>query len=274
MYVKGIKKALKYVRPLATGHLYYQDRKIINGLSSLIVLNKKGDLLTCAHNADLLLIADETNEVFKPIMKEIESNPKKVKKIEKKYGINNDTLIGMYNILIDIANKPGKLTIIKHPYLDLAIIKIENNKDLLTSSFPNFINGKAEIGSSVCKVGFAFPEYDTFYYNKDEGGLNANYKFMNFPIFPYEGMITRNVADQKNNITMFEISTPVLPGQAGGAVIDKNGDILGMMIGTNTINIKNKDYNYNLELGVAINSQTIIEFLKENNIEYGEVKDE
>lgn len=270
MFKKAIKESLNYLRPLATGHLYY-DKHIINGISSLMVINKKGDLLTCAHIADLFEQAEEINEVFIPILKEIKNaKDKDIKKLEKKYGIEAHTLIGLYNILIDICNNPGKLKIIRHEYLDLAIIRIQNNDNLLIDKFPKFLNKITEIGTSVCKVGFAFPEYSAFVYDEDECRIKTNHEVMNFPIFPLEGMITRNIADEKKNITMLEISSMLVPGQEGGALVDVNGNVLGMLLGNKRI-ISNDETDFRIDLTVAINSQTIIKFLNENKIEFEEV---
>ena len=52
MFKIAVKQALNFTRPLATG-FYYFDKKIINGLSTLIVLNNEGDILTTASIASL-----------------------------------------------------------------------------------------------------------------------------------------------------------------------------------------------------------------------------
>ena len=122
MYKDAIKSALEYVRPFLIGRLFYEDKKVLNDISTMIVLNKNGDILTTATNADIFASCLEYNDTYPPILKEIsEANPKKAKKIEEKYGIKSDTIVGMLNILVDIAEKPGKVKITKHDYLNLAI---------------------------------------------------------------------------------------------------------------------------------------------------------
>ena len=72
MFVKAIKNAITFTKPFLTGKILYKDRQLINGINTVIVLNEEGDLLTCA-TADAFLIADDINDAFPPILKEIKS---------------------------------------------------------------------------------------------------------------------------------------------------------------------------------------------------------
>ena len=87
---------------------------------------------------------------------------------------------------------------------------------------------------------------------------------MNFPIFPINSMITRSIADYQNNVSMFETSTSLINGQQGGVVVNKNGEILGILIGSRNFKINEHE---TMSLAYAINSETIIKFLEDNNIE-------
>ncbi len=272
MFVKPIRNSTFYTKPLITGKVLYKNNKILNEINTLIVLNKNGDILTTSYIADLFLIEEDINEVYPPILKEIRSSTKKNrKKIENKYGINNDTVVLLHNILIDIADKPGKLNIIKHNYLDLAIIKIEHKSKILVDKFPMF-SFTYDVGTMVCGVGYAFPEFDTFEFDKMNNKMITTNKVMNFPIFPLNGMITRLINDQNNKLSMFETSMQAIPGQYGGPVLNKEGHVIGMLIGSKKITHSIIDDNFSfLDLGVAINSFTITKFLNENGIEYNKI---
>lgn len=274
MFRNAIKKGLQYIRPLITGKLIYKDKSIVNSLSTLIVLNKNGDILTTLTNAELFLIEDDNNEVFPNILNEIDNAPKErqKKKIEEKYGIKDNSIVGIHNVIIDIAKNPGKLNIIKHPYLDLAIVKIENKKNILVDEFPKFVNKPIDIGTSVCNLGFAFPEYKAFEYDKESKKIISTNEVMNFPVFPTEGMITRNIIDKQDILSMIETSNEVITGTQGGVLLNKDGNVLGMLAGTNIIKSTIPGDDFNMRLGISINSQTIIKFLKDNDIEFEEVK--
>ncbi len=265
MYRTAIKSALEYVRPFLIGRLFYENKYITNDISTMMVLNKNGDILTTAKTADIFISCSEYNETYPSILKEIkDSKPKNIKKIEEKYGITKDTIVGMHNILIDIADNPGKLTVIKHPYLDMAIISIQNKEELLVENFPKFARKKLEPGDSICTLGFAFPEYKAFKYDEENFKITSDFKLMNFPIFPTDGIMARNIADKNDNISMLEISNLIVPGMEGGPILSKDGLVYGMIVGFSVI----KDVGGLIRLGMGINNIEIMKFLDDNNIEY------
>lgn len=270
MFIEAISKAIKYTKPLLTGRLFYKDFRIENAIGSLIVLNKDGDILTCGHVADLFMIADDINEVFYPILKELkDKKPKEIARLEKKYGINDQTLIAVHNIIVDIVNNPGRLNIIKHPFLDLAIIKVENHEQILVKEYPIFRKEDPLIGEQLCKLGFAFPEYDTFYYDPEQNLVRTSNNIMNFPLFPLDGMVTRNVVDANNEVSMFEMSSPCLPGQSGGPIFDQRGYVCGIQAGTRRLNGHyHENMPFSIDLGIGINVKTITTFLDHHQIKY------
>ncbi|MDD2409869.1 MAG: trypsin-like peptidase domain-containing protein [Bacilli bacterium] len=268
MFKKAIEVGSSYTRPLLTGKVIYNNRKIINLINTLIILNKNGDVLTSSQVADFFLISTDINEVFNPIIEEMKGLKKKdVEKLEKKFGIRDNTVIKLHNIIVQITPNVNNLTIIKHPYLDLAIIRFESiNKDEF-NNFPIFNTEDKAIGTSICNLGFAFPNYDAFSYDIDNEKIIITNKIMNFPLFPLNGIITRNIIDSNGSITMFETSIPCLPGQNGGPVLNINGEIIGLLIGNKKI-VDRENPDIIMNLGNAISSSAIIDFLENHNISY------
>lgn len=264
MFKNAIKNTTNYIRPIITGKVKYGSTIVHNYISTIIVLNKNGDILTTATNAELLSISEEIKEIYKPILEEIKNAKEKTrKKIEEKYSIDENTIIAMHNTIVDAIKINGKLNIIKHPYLDLAIIKSSNTENVFVQEFPIF-KKKYDVGTSICNIGFAFPEFNAFSYDENTFTIQNHNKIMNFPIFPINSMITRSIADYQNNVSMFETSTSLINGQQGGVVVNKNGEILGILIGSRNFKINEHE---TMSLAYAINSETIIKFLEDNNIE-------
>lgn len=266
------KKASNYTRPIIIGKVYYKNNQLINDIASVLVINKNGDLLTTREVAQNLINITEIDEVFTPILQELTNkNKRQIKKIETKYGLEeNKTIIKIGIQIIDVAESITNVEIILHKYLNLAIIK-NTNKNLIVNKFPIFNTSKIKQTEKILAIGYPFPEYDAFkYIIKDNKIINTNQK-MNFPLFPVEGIITRNILDEKNNVSEFEISNPIYNGMQGGPILNKNGEILGI-ISCNKIISENN--NIVAKLGIGINSNQITNFLKENNIEYNEVTNE
>lgn len=272
MFKNAVKKGTAYTRPLLTGQIIYNERKLINTINTLLVINKEGNILTTGHIADLLLSTEELKDVFDPILKEMKGlKPKQIAKLEEKYGIKESTLIKTHNIIVQIASNISDLNIKKHSYLDLAIIKLKASEIFEFDEFPIFNTSELETGTSICNLGFALPEYDAFDYDKEKEEIIVTNKVMNFPLFPLNGIVTRNVIDAQQKVTMFENSAKLLPGQNGGPVLNEKGEVLGLIIGGRRI-LDSHSKQFHLDLTVAIKSEVLCEFLDENNISYNKTK--
>lgn len=267
MYKKACKEALNYIRPIIIGKKYYKNNNIINDIGTIIVLNKHGDILTTKEIAENIILSIDTKNVFDPIFKELkDKKEKQVKKIEKKYKLDNQTITNLSVQIVDVAETITNIKIIMHNYLNLAIIKSDNN-NVFIDKFPKFSNKDIEQGQSFVATGFAFPEYENFEYNYNTNEIESNHKRMNFPTYPIEGIITRNLMDENGNISEFEISNEIYIGMNGGPLLDKEGNIYGILSSNKNIYVNNILIK---RAGIAIKSKDIIEFLKYNNIEYGE----
>lgn len=271
MFKRPFDKPIAYTRPMLTGKLVYGNRNIINEISTLIVINSDGDILTTAHNADKITLAVKIKHVFSDIMEEIASQTRKrkIKQIEKKYGITSDTVIDLYNIIVDVYEKTPKFNIIKHDYLDLAVIKTEEENDSFVKEFPVLKKQKRLIGDDVYSIGFAFPEFVAFKEKNNKVVLDE--KFIRHPFYPTKGLAERHIADSKRKITMFESSLKFANGMQGAPVFNDNSEVIGMIAGERNIDFidENKRLNY-MKTTYSISSNEIMEFLDKNKIKYNE----
>ena len=267
MYKKACKEALNFIRPMIIGKKYYGVNDILNDIGTIIVVNQNGDMITTKEIAENIILSVDTKDVFTPIFAEMKNkNSKQIKKIEKKYDLNDKTITNICIQIVDVAESITNIEIVFHKYLNLALIKNTNN-NLLISKFPKFENSKIVQGQDFVGIGFAFPEYETFIYNKENNDIELTYKKMNFPSYPITGIVTRNLIDENGNISEFEISNEIYIGMNGGPVLNKEGKILGMLSSNKNIYVNNELIK---RVGIVINSTDIINFLKENNVEYGE----
>lgn len=267
MYKKACKEALNFIRPMIIGKKYYGVNDILNDIGTIMVVNQNGDMITTKEIAENIILSVDTKDVFTPIFAEMQNkSSKQIKKIEKKYDLNDKTITNICIQIVDVAESITNIEIVFHKYLNLALIKNTNN-NLLISKFPKFENSKIMQGQDFVGIGFAFPEYETFIYNKENNDIDLTYKKMNFPSYPITGIVTRNLIDENGNISEFEISNEIYIGMNGGPVLNKEGKVLGMLSSNKNIYVNNELIK---RVGIVINSTDIINFLKENNVEYGE----
>ena len=279
MYKKAIKKNSNFIVPFIEGIKYFDSDEIEHALATMIVVNKKGDIITCKHVANEFVINKELENNYNNLLEELDNNRDAA---IKKYNLEKNTVV-LNNISLPFKLKGNVEIEIKfHKTLDLALIRLKgvtfDNKN-----YPIFSKKLPEQGQSVCKLGFAFPEYSYFEYSESENRIIMKREIQsNFPLFPMDGIVTRNIVDENGIVSMFETSTPGLRGQSGGPVFSPDGIVYGIQSMTKHIdlnfdvdadvkrgnNIKHVTFTPFINLGVAISSCEIIKFLDENNVEY------
>lgn len=284
MYKKSIKEVSNYLIPFIQGIKYYGSNEIEHCLGTMIILNKNGDILTCRHIAEQFILNNQLNDKYFKVISEIKSikNSENKKKLEKKYNLNNDTIV-LSNIFLPFkVNGDFKINIIFHEYLDLAIIRF-NDVKFDIGNYPIFSKNIPLQGQSVCKLGYAFPEYSIYEYSDKTNNIVIKKNIVsNFPLFPLDGIVTRHVMDDNKKLSMFETSTPGLRGQSGGPIFDTDGLVYGIQSMTRQIDLnfdvngtvkrginkKNVEFTPFINLGIGISSSEIIKFLEDNNIDF------
>ncbi len=275
MYKKSIKENSKYLLPFVEGIKYYGSDEIEQGIATMILLNKHGDALTCKHVAEKIIANDMLGKRYSEIINKLKHNNKE--KIEKEYNLQDDSVV------LSHINLPANVDkIIFHNYLDLAVIRFRD-LDVKFDNYPVFSKELPEQGQSVCKLGFAFPEYDLFEYSKELDNIVIKKNTIsNFPVFPIDGIVTRLEMGENRKVSMFETSSPGLRGQSGGPIFSPEGLIYGIQAVTKHLDLnfdvnqtvkrgyEEKQVNFTpfINLGVGVASTEIIKFLEDNNIEF------
>ena len=284
MFKKAIKKNLNYTRPLFTGERLFNDTKVNSGISSFIILNDEGYILTCKHVALKVIQAHELEEKYQRYLNEKNGKTiKEMEELEKKYDYDKNKLVQISNVFMNCFENGTLGQIIFHNNYDLAVIKFSNFDGVNTKVFPVFRDKFIEPGESVCKLGFPWPIYDCFRFDSKTNNIKIK-KEASFdtPAFPIDGMITRLITDESGTEFAFETSTPGLRGQSGGPVFDKYGNVLGIQSATTSLDLMfdidtnvirhNKEVHVSekqfINLGIAISSKVIMKFLDDNHIKY------
>jgi hypothetical protein len=283
MYKKSIRENREYLIPFVEGIKYYGSDEIENAIGTMMILNDHGDVLTCRHIAERFIENDRLSTRYKEIVDKLNgANNKERRKIEKEYDLHDDSIV-LTNINLPFeVNSNLNLEITLHNFLDLAIIRFKGLKTKL-NHYPVFSKSLPEQGQSVCKIGYAFPEYSLFEYSNKLNNIVIKKEIVpSFPIFPLDGIVTRMIMDERNCLSMFETSSPGLRGQSGGPIFSPEGLVYGIQCLTKHLDLNfdvnlvvrrgyyGKEVNHTpfINLGVGVASTEIIKFLKDNKIDF------
>lgn len=283
MFKNAIKKNLDCVKPMATAYKTPYSDELVTNMFSLFLINKDGWALTTKSVANNIILAENIHNVYDKIKTELLANKVPPKKIYKKYKIKDNDPVILKNVFLNTLDSWTGLKIYVHEYLDLALIKFENPEGFACSKFPVFAKHNPVQGEYLCRLGFPYPEFSAFRYDYGSKDLVLNRVIeYGLQVFPIDGMLTRYVADEKKNLTLFELSNQAFIGHAGGPIINTNGEIVGIQMSMAykdaycdiNANIKRdhheldiKQYNF-IPLSLCINVETIKEFLDKYNVEY------
>lgn len=293
MFTQAIEVAAKFTRSIHFISRYYGSTSIEPVTATLFFVNADGWALTCGHVVDLLKLGDVLTKKAEAFKKELsalrgtQKEKKLLKELEKEHGYSKKTLFELRHLFWNCAQ--GNLTVkaIKHKEVDAALIRFQDYTKLLCDTFPIFPSDTSSLqpGKFLCRLGFPFPEFTNFEYDKDNDQIIwTKTGRRNTPRFPIEGMLTRHLMKGKGNTIGFEISTPGLRGQSGGPAFDVDGKVWGMQFQT-----EHHDLNFDINrkvmrngkekpvtdipffhTGRCIHIDVLKSFMKENNVQFTE----
>jgi len=295
MFQEAIEKVLQFTRPLHSISRTYSGL-VLPGSSTFFFVNDNGVAVTCKHVVDMIQNADPINNSYNSFKTERQKlvNDNKYKRnlqgLEMKYHYNADSTVQLKHSFLNSFDRIDAFTCHTHPYLDLAIIEFKGFTKTFYNSHAVFAKDSSNIkqGSSLCRIGFPFPEFNNFRHNPAIDDIEwTQTGNPNSPSFPIDGIVTRFVGDQNGNgISGIEMSTPGLRGQSGGPLFDSNGIVYGMQFATNHLHLgfdmKDVDMIVNgkrqkvsnnpfLHVGICVHAEKIKAFLREKNVGFTEL---
>jgi len=259
MFINAIEIAKQFTRPIHTIERFYGSQEVYPGAATLFFVNPDGWALTCRHVADVIIGADQLlkrKAAFVADHKAMQGKKKEkqiIKELEQKYQVTRKSVFEIRNNFVNCVEGTLNCQIIKHPKIDVALLHFTNFSKLLCTNFPIFPKDSSSLkqGKFLCRLGFPFPEFTNFEYTANDDTINwTSTGRTDTPIFPIEGMLTRHLIAEQNQVVGFELSTPGLRGQSGGPAFDSDGKVWGMQSATNHL-----DLNFDVNMDVVRNGE-------------------
>lgn len=294
MFADAIEKTSKFTRSIHFISRRFDSTEIIPGTATLFFVNDEGVAITCKHVSKILTGFQKVNDRYKQYKSELASIPNdedrdaQADALTIKHGYTPSETAQMEVLFYDCIKTSDdsiSFTSINHSEFDLAIIKIKNATSNLYSGHAVFAkdSNNLKVGTFLCRIGYPFPQFSNYRYDATNDSIEwTQMGRVNTPLFPIEGMFTREVTSGGNTFA-YEISTPGLRGQSGGPLFDRAGVVYGMQSETAFLHLGFDKYNTKVRIdgemkevedhpfmhvGRCICVDVIKKFLDDNNIKY------
>ncbi|PKB71985.1 MAG: hypothetical protein BZY87_02670 [SAR202 cluster bacterium Io17-Chloro-G6] len=293
MFVDAIEKAAAFTRSIHMISRNYGSEAIQPHAATLFFVNADGWALTCAHVARVFRSSEQIKAKYDSYKQELAANEQQRRgnrfrrDVERKFEYSEGVQVELHVRFMGCATGPLTVDIHPHPSADIALLKFNSFDRLLIDSFPVFPKDTQGLrqGLSLCRLGFPFPEFNNFAYDKEQDSIHwTETGRAASPRFPIDGMVTRHMQDASGEIFGFEMSTPGLKGQSGGPAFDAEGKVWGMQSATRHLDL---DFDVDLEVlrngnpqrvkesaflhvGQCIHVEALKSFMIENSVEFQE----
>jgi hypothetical protein len=254
MFVKAIERASGFLRPVHSVVRYYNETRVKPLAFNIIFVNEYGVAITARHVAENLEKLRDAKAQYSSFLMEKAKITGKAKvtglrNLETKYGYRSHMIYPAVNAKLrfyDCFTEPCPgFRAVHHSRHDLSVLFFENFGKRLYRSYARFTKDSSSIrpGRSVCKLGYINPQFTNYNYDPEKDEIDFTNYIDKEPVFyPVEGIITRNLIMGYYTYGL-ETSTPALPGQSGGPLIDTKGLVCG--INTNTASL---EFMYNFKM--------------------------
>lgn len=158
---------------------------------------------------------------------------------------NNHVVAGCKELKIPLDNASAKLFVADKAN-DLAVLKQETTG----KNFLKLSKDGAKQGEEIFVFGYPLDGY-----------------------LPTSGNITTGIvsalAGPSNNTSLFQITAPIQPGNSGGPVLDKKGNVVGVVVGkADAIKVARVTGDIPQNVNFAISDKTATSFMDVNNVSY------
>jgi hypothetical protein len=233
-------KVKDFVRPVVISTLL-ENGKVNCGFATFIVVNADGWVVTAAHVLNALLLSKQhlkEKADYEAKVAEIRADPMLSVKLRnrKLEGLKPNPEWILNQSLWWNQNAANAKEYSIDIQADIAIVKLENFNTADIVTFPKFkpANADPPLGGHLCRMGYAFADMQaTFNHSTNTFEMQSPVP----PIFPNDGLHTRirGEPDVSGNrvVKFIETSTPGLMGQSGGPLFDRLGEIWGIQVKTN-----------------------------------------
>lgn len=288
MFAEACTLVRQFMQPVIISMRFYDDTVACNG-GNFVILNDEGWIITAAHLlGSFQAFRKHTQDIrqFQAHEQAIQENPDLTAKQRRKslhkikanprWITNHSFWWGKDGVSL----KDVKLL----PEADIAVGRLEPFDPASVKTYPTIKDPTNDLrpGTSLCRLGFPFHELKTSF-NEETGNFKLPPGVLPIPLFPLEGIFTRNIRagksqDKRYEIKFLETSSPGLRGHSGGPIFDTKGTVWAIQSRTHHFPLgfspkvirdgKEVEEHQFLNVGWGIHPELIVLFLRDNGISF------
>lgn len=286
MFAKAVEQVAHFVRPIHVIRRRYGDNAILPDIGTLFFVNEEGYAVTSKRTANFLAASENLEKQYRAFLEQRsrlihdESFRFTEKRLENEFKYQRDSIIQLRFAFMGCADAPLRVECRPHPKHDLALLHFVSERYRYEGHCV-FAKEPPKQGQTLCRIGFAIPEFNNFTYNAERDCPEfVTVGKSNAALFAQDGMVTRFLADNERTFGV-ELSTPALPGMNGGPLFDPDGHVMGMQfgmgylyLGNDVVVAKQGDEKFtdhgSLRLGICMHPDVIKDFLRAQNVRFYE----
>ena len=265
MFQKACRELGQTILPIVTASVN-EEGGVAWGIGAGMIVNEEGWFITAGH------ILKGIDDLEKQVLKYRSGNIRKENR--KKSRKKDRPKVTDYAVLFGQFQNTSMAEMKFEGNLDLGFGRLEGFVAPQDYKFPRFRNRDVEPGELFCRIGYPFlPDHVQVSWSKDKGFVFTN--LFPVPMFVNEALVSRFVNLGAGR--WIETSSPGLPGQSGGPLVDTDGFVCGIQVNTMHYPLfEGPGKNQVLNVGRAVHVETIRMALNDFNIEHhtGGMRDE
>ena len=280
MFADACEKAAKFTRPLIIS-TRQMDGEVKSNCGAFIIINKEGWIMTAGHMFDSFVKYQNDQNKIKEVnelnnsRRSVPGSPSNAIQTDSKWLTNHSFWWAWDGVRLVEAFVDRQI--------DICVGRLEPFDPKWISLYPVFRDPDSiRPGTSLCRIGFPFANVESAFDEKTNC-FRIKEGTLPIPLFPNEGMHTRNYLKKEKSKEGYEIlhvetSTPGLKGQSGGPIFDKDGKIYAMQVQTAhmplgfqpAVEMEGKKVveNQFINVGLGVHAKTIINVLRDRNIKF------
>ena len=286
MFAEAYSLVKESMKPVIVS-MRFRDDSVGCNAGNFIVLNDEGWIITVAH----LFESSSAFEKHRSEAEELETRMNRIRQDQKLTAKQRNRRLR--------SLKPNPRWITNHSFwwgkdgVSLKDIRILREADLVVGRLEPFEPTSVKLyatikdpvkkmdpGTSLCKLGFPFYQPKVSF---NEESSTFKLDGLPLPLFPLEGIFTRNIvagksSDDRYEVKFLETSSPGLRGHSGGPIFDTRGTVWAIQSHTNhyplgfspTVKRDGKEVEENqfLSVGLGVHAEVIVSFLRDHGIAF------